>query len=133
MSTNQPAGIAGAPLSGNFLAAFDAVHEHWSPQVIGQVNDQYLKVAKLLGEFTWHQHDAEDELFYIVRGNLVIHYPEQQVHLGIGDFHIVPRGVQHKPVAEEECWVVLIETVTTQHTGGEETPLTRSIEEQLNH
>jgi mannose-6-phosphate isomerase-like protein (cupin superfamily) len=113
-------------------AAFDQVTEHWSPRVVARVNDQYVKVAKLLGQFVWHSHDDEDELFYVLRGRLRIEYEGgRAVDLGPGSIHVVPRGVRHNPVAEEECWIVLIETVTTLHTGTVETPLTRTIQQQL--
>jgi mannose-6-phosphate isomerase-like protein (cupin superfamily) len=94
------------------------VREHWTPRVVGQVNDQYVKVAKLLGELVWHAHDAEDEMFLVVSGRLRIQLPDdEEVVLGPGEFWVVPRGVQHNPVAEEEVEIVLIETVTTAHTG----------------
>ena len=112
-------------------AQFDRVTEYWSPKVIGRVNDQYIKVAKVKGEFTWHSHDAEDELFLIVRGQLRIALEDGEVTLSPGQFVVMPRGVRHKPIADEECWIVLIETVTTKHTGDVETPFTRSIAEQL--
>jgi mannose-6-phosphate isomerase-like protein (cupin superfamily) len=112
--------------------AFESLTDYWSPKVVARVNDSYIKVAKLLGEFVWHDHAGEDELFYIVRGDLRIQYPEgQEVHLPAGTLHVVPRGVLHNPVAEQECWIVLIEPVNTKHTGDVQTPKTRSIEEQL--
>ena len=110
---------------------FDGVTEYWSPKVIGRVNDQYVKIAKLKGEFVWHSHDAEDELFLVIRGQLRIQLEDGSVELGPGEFVVVPRGVRHNPVASDECWVMLIETVTTQHTGDVVTQRTRSIEEQL--
>lgn len=112
-------------------AQFDRLTEYWSPKVIGRVNDQYIKVAKVKGEFTWHSHDAEDELFLIVRGQLRIALEDGEVTLSPGQLVVMPRGVRHKPIADEECWIVLIETVTTKHTGDVETPFTRSIAEQL--
>ena len=87
----------------NLRAELEKVDEYWSPRVLGQVNDQYIKVAKLKGEFVWHKHDDEDELFYIVEGRLEIQYEDGSVFLGKGDFHIVPRGRMHNPVAAEEC------------------------------
>ncbi|MBA3890910.1 MAG: cupin domain-containing protein [Gemmatimonadaceae bacterium] len=110
---------------------FAAVTAYWSPKVIGRVNDQYVKVAKLKGEFVWHAHEGEDELFLVMRGRLRIQLEDGEVEFGPGEFVVVPRGVRHNPVAPEECWVMLIETVTTKHTGEVETPRTRSIEEQL--
>ncbi|MFC5067560.1 cupin domain-containing protein [Flaviflagellibacter deserti] len=116
----------------NLERAFDEVTEHWSPKVVGRVNDQYVKVAKVKGELTWHKHDDEDELFQVVRGRLVIQFEGgRDVVLNPGEFCVVPKGVMHNPVAEEECWIVLIETVTTKHTGDVVMEKTRSIEEQL--
>ena len=119
------------PAPVNLLAAFDRVTDFWSPKVIGQVNDQYLKAAKLKGEFVWHAHDDEDELFFIVKGQLRMQFDDREVALAEGDLLTVPRGVRHKPVADEECWVLLIETVTAKHTGEVVSPMTRSVEEQL--
>ena len=115
----------------NVTAAFDQVVDYWSPKVIGRVNDQYVKAAKLKGELTWHAHDQEDELFLIVRGRLRIEFENEVVELNEGDFLTVPRGVRHNPVAEDECWVILVETVSTKHTGEVQTDRTRSLEEQL--
>lgn len=106
--------------------------EYWSPRVVGQVNDQYVKVAKLNGEFTWHAHEDEDELFLILRGELLMQYQDRDdVKLKAGDMHIVPKGVMHNPVAEDDCWVALVETVSTLHTGNVVDPKTKSIDEQL--
>ena len=116
----------------NLLAAFDEVTEHWSPKVVGRVNDQYVKIAKVQGQIAWHKHENEDELFQVVRGRLRIQFEnETETVLNEGEFCVVPKGVLHNPVAEAECWIVLIETVTTRHTGDVETPLTRTIEQQL--
>jgi len=115
----------------NLIAELDKVTDYWSPRVIARVNDQYVKVAKLKGELTWHKHDDEDELFHILKGSLVIEYENEVVHLEEGDIHVVPKGVMHNPVAEEECWIALVETVTTQHTGDVVMDKTRSIDEQL--
>src|SRR5512146_1372875 len=89
---------------------FERVTDYWSPKVIGRVNDQYIKIAKVKGEFTWHAHEGEDEMFLVVKGNLVIQLEDGEVRLGPGQFVVVPRGVRHNPVAAEECWLVLIET-----------------------
>jgi len=115
----------------NFLQALEQITEHWSPRVIGRVNDQYVKVAKVQGQLAWHKHDSEDEMFLVVYGRLILQFEDKEVVLNPGDFYVVPKGTLHNPVAEEECGIVLIETVTTQHTGGVDTPLTKSIEEQL--
>jgi len=111
---------------------FETLKDFWSPRVIAQVNDQYVKVAKIKGELAWHKHDDEDELFFVVRGSLVMEYKDRDpVHLAVGDMHVVPRGVMHNPVTEEECWVALVETVTTRHTGDVVVPRTKTIEQQL--
>jgi mannose-6-phosphate isomerase-like protein (cupin superfamily) len=109
----------------------ETLRDYWSPRIVGRVNDQFVKVAKLKGEFVWHKHDEEDELFYIVKGRLIIQYEDGAVTLDEGDFHIVPRGVMHNPLAERECWIALIEPVSTKHTGDVVTERTRTIEEQL--
>jgi mannose-6-phosphate isomerase-like protein (cupin superfamily) len=114
----------------NLLEELEHVTDYWSPRIIARVNDQYVKVAKLKGELTWHKHDDEDELFQIIKGELTIEYEGDEVRLNEGDIHIVPAGVMHNPVAEEECWIALIETVTTKHTGDVVIEGTKSIEEQ---
>ena len=112
-------------------AAFERVTEYWSPKVIGQVNNQLLKAAKLKGQLVWHAHDEEDELFFLVKGALRIEFEDGPVDLQQGDFLTVPKGVSHNPVAQEECWVLLIEPASTKHTGDEMTSRTRSLAEQL--
>ena len=109
----------------------DGLTDYWSPKVIARVNDQYVKIAKLKGEFVWHAHDAEDELFLVIRGHLTIQLEDGGVTLGPGQFVVVPRGVRHNPMAADDCFIMLIETVTTKHTGDVVSPLTRSISEQL--
>ncbi len=91
--------------------------EHWSPKVIAELNGQHVKVAKLLGEFDWHFHENEDELFWVVEGCLEIHLRDQVVQLHPGELLVVPRGVEHKPVAKSECQVVLFEPAGTLNTG----------------
>jgi mannose-6-phosphate isomerase-like protein (cupin superfamily) len=120
-------------LSGIDVAAeLREVHAHWTPRVVGRVNDQYVKVAKLLGELVWHAHEAEDEMFLVVSGRLRIQLPDdQEVVLTPGQFYVVPRGVQHNPVAEEEVEIVLIETVTTAHTGDVVVERTVPLERQV--
>ena len=114
--------------------ACSALQELWSPRVLGQVNNQYIKVAKVRGEFPWHTHEHEDEMFLVLRGQLRIGRAEADggsVSVLPGQFFVVPRGTRHKTSDEEETWLVLIETTTTLHSGNEQTPLTRSIAEQL--
>jgi mannose-6-phosphate isomerase-like protein (cupin superfamily) len=113
-------------------AELATVIEHWTPRVIGQVNDQYVKVAKLLGEFVWHAHENEDELFWVISGRLRIQLEgHDEVVLEPGQFFVVPRGVRHNPIADEEVELVLIETVTTAHTGDVVVDRTVPIERQL--
>jgi mannose-6-phosphate isomerase-like protein (cupin superfamily) len=121
------------PTQVDLLAAAAALAEHWSPRVVARVNDQYVKVAKVKGELAWHAHDAEDELFLILAGRLRIEYRDRPaVELAAGALHVVPRGVLHNPVAEEECLIALVETVTTKHTGDVVVAgRTRSLAEQL--
>jgi quercetin dioxygenase-like cupin family protein len=116
----------------NLIAAFDRVTDTWSPKVIGQVNNQYIKLAKVKGELAWHKHDEEDEFFQVIKGRLVLQFEEgREVILNPGEIYIVPKGVMHNPVAEEECWFMLIETVTTKHTGDLVMERTRSVADQL--
>jgi mannose-6-phosphate isomerase-like protein (cupin superfamily) len=111
-----------------------ALPDLWSPRVVAQVNDHYVKVARVQGEFPWHSHEAEDELFLVLKGCLTIGRAESDggpVSLLPGQMFVVPRGMRHNTSAKEETWIALIETVTTKHTGDEVTPMTRTIEEQL--
>lgn len=118
-------------VSQNLRREAAALEQYWSPRVLGRVNDQYVKVAKIKGDLTWHQHDDEDEMFLVLDGKLRIEYEDNVVELGEGDFHIVPKATMHNPVCENECLVALIETVTTKHTGDKLIAKTTPIEEQL--
>jgi mannose-6-phosphate isomerase-like protein (cupin superfamily) len=91
--------------------------EQWSPKLIGELNGQQIKIAKIQGEFVWHHHEAEDEFFLVVQGQMTIKLPDQDVHLEEGEFFIVPRGVEHKPVAEKEAHILMFEPVGTLNTG----------------
>lgn len=115
----------------NLAAAAGALRELWSPRVVARVGDQYVKVAKVHGEFVWHAHEGEDELFLVLKGTLRMQLEDGEVALGPGDVFVVPAGVRHNPVADEECWLALVEPVATKHTGDVVTDRTRSIEEQL--
>jgi mannose-6-phosphate isomerase-like protein (cupin superfamily) len=96
---------------------FSLFTEHWSPKIVGELNDSYIKLAKLKGEFVWHHHDDEDELFLIVKGKLLIKFKDKEVRLNEGEFVVIPKGVEHLPVAEEEVQVMLIEPKSTLNTG----------------
>jgi len=116
----------------DLAAAAGALPELWSPRVVARVNEQYVKVARVQGEFVWHAHAAEDELFLVLRGRLRLDFEDRApVVLGPGECYVVPRGVRHRPVAEEEVWMALVEPVETRHTGDVVTDRTRSIAEQL--
>jgi mannose-6-phosphate isomerase-like protein (cupin superfamily) len=108
-----------------------SLQELWSPRVVGELDDNYVKVARVQGAFTWHSHDREDELFYILKGRLRIQMERETVELREGDMYVVPKGVRHMPIADEECHILLIERKSTLHTGDEVTDKTRSIDEQL--
>jgi mannose-6-phosphate isomerase-like protein (cupin superfamily) len=104
----------------NLANKFDLFQEYWSPKIAGELNDSYLKLAKLKGEFVWHHHEAEDELFLVVKGRLVIKLRDRDISLDEGEFVIIPRGVDHCPVAEEEVHVLLLEPKSTVNTGNVE-------------
>jgi quercetin dioxygenase-like cupin family protein len=109
-----------------------ALTEHWSPRVIGELDDSYLKVAKVHGELCWHSHDEEDELFLVLRGHLRIELENAEaVELDEGELFVVPKGVRHNPVADEECLLMLIERKSALHTGNTISEKTRSLAEQL--
>ena len=101
----------------NLSEKFDLFGEHWSPKIAGEVNDAYVKLVKFRGEFVWHKHDDEDEMFFVVKGEITIRLRDGDVRLGEGEFVIIPRGVEHKPVAEEEAHVLLFEPASTLNTG----------------
>ena len=96
------------------LSLFD---EHWSPKVVGELNGQHVKLVKLLGPFVWHHHDDEDELFLVVKGRFRMEYRDRSEWIEAGEFVVVPRGVEHRPVAEEEAHVMLFEPASTVNTG----------------
>lgn len=101
----------------NIAEKFKLFQECWSPRIAGELNDSYLKLARLKGEFVWHHHEHEDELFLVVRGRLLIRLRERDLWLDEGEFVVIPRGVEHCPVAEEEVHVILLEPKTTVNTG----------------
>ena len=101
----------------NVKEKFSLFNEHWTPKIIGELNNQHVKIAKVKGEFVWHDHKDEDELFYIIKGTLKIELEDETLILNEGDMTIIPRGVQHKPIAEEEVWLMLFEPSNIKHTG----------------
>ncbi len=101
----------------NLADKFNRIQEPWQPRIAGELNDAYIKLAKLKGEFVWHQHENEDELFLVVKGRLLIRLRDRELWLSEGEFVIIPRGVEHCPVAEEEVHVLLLEPRSTRNTG----------------
>jgi mannose-6-phosphate isomerase-like protein (cupin superfamily) len=101
----------------NLARKFDLFKQHWSPKIVGELNESYVKIAKLKGEFIWHHHESEDELFLVIKGNLLIKLRDREISLSEGEFVIIPKGVEHKPVAIEEVQLMLVEPRTTVNTG----------------
>lgn len=101
----------------NLKSKLETFNEHWSPKIIGELNNQHVKIAKLKGEFVMHKHEHEDELFYVIDGQLFIELVDQTLELNTGEFVIIPKGVDHKPIAPEEVSVMLFEPATTVNTG----------------
>lgn len=109
----------------NLAEKFSQFSEHWTPKIVGELNGQHVKLARSKGEFVWHKHDNEDELFFVVEGVLTIEFRDKTVILNKGEFIIVPKGVEHKPVADEEVLVMLFEPATTLNTGDTDNELTQ--------
>lgn len=109
----------------NLKQKLSLFQETWTPKIIGELNGQQVKLAKLKGEFIWHQHENEDELFYIIKGQLIIELRDQIITLNEGELYIVPRGVEHKPIAQEEVHIMLFEPASTAHTGDVKHELTQ--------
>ena len=101
----------------NLAHAFSQFDDHWSPKIAGEINDFHVKLVKFQGDFVWHHHDAEDELFLVVKGQFTMRLKEGDVELNEGEFFIVPKGVEHMPTAREEVWVLLMEPKATLNTG----------------
>lgn len=108
----------------NLAQKFSLFQEHWNPKIVAELNGQYLKLVKFSGEFVWHHHDHEDELFLVVKGKLVMHLKDRDVAVNEGEFIVVPRGVEHKPEALGEAHVMLFEPKSTLNTGNVRNELT---------
>jgi mannose-6-phosphate isomerase-like protein (cupin superfamily) len=111
----------------NLSDKFSLFEEHWSPQIAGEVNDSYVKLVKFQGDFVWHKHDEEDEMFLVVKGSITIRLRDGDVRLEEGEFVVIPRGVEHMPVAEEEAHVILFEPKTVLNTGDVRNERTREV------
>jgi mannose-6-phosphate isomerase-like protein (cupin superfamily) len=101
----------------NLAQKFSLFEEHWSPKIAGEINDSYVKLVKFKGEFIWHHHETEDEMFLVVKGNFVMKLRDRDIQLKEGEFIIIPHGIEHMPVAEEEVHVLLLEPKSTLNTG----------------
>jgi mannose-6-phosphate isomerase-like protein (cupin superfamily) len=110
----------------NLAQKFAAFNDYWSPKIAGEINDFYVKLVKVKGEFVWHHHDNEDELFLIIKGRLLIKFRDRDLYLNAGEFVIIPKGIEHCPVAEEEVHMLLLEPKTTLNTGNIENERTVS-------
>lgn len=109
----------------NLKDKLDRFSEHWSPKIVGELNGQHVKLAKLKGEFVWHKHDNEDELFYVIQGTLKMEFRDKTVVVNENEFIIVPKGIEHKPVADNEVSIMLFEPATTINTGNNPGKLTQ--------
>ena len=114
----------------NLKEKFSLFDDRWSPRIIGELNQQYVKLAKLEGEMVWHTHDNEDEFFQVISGSIIIHLRDKSVRLNEGECFIVPKGVEHKPEAESVAHVLLFEPKNTAHTGTTKSELTVEVEDQ---
>ena len=115
----------------NLKEKFSLFDGHWEPKVVGELNGQHVKLVKLLGEFVWHHHDDEDELFLVVKGRFRMEYRDREEWVEEGEFVIVPRGVEHRPVAEKEAYVMLFEPAFTLNTGNVRDALTQEELERI--
>ena len=116
----------------NLTEQFKTIKDYFSPKIVAEVNNQYVKIAKIKGqEIPWHNHEHEDELFYIIKGNLLMEIEnEPSFNMKKGDLFVVPKGVNHRVSSENECLIILIENKTTKHTGNVKSSITKSIKEQ---
>ncbi len=109
----------------NINEKLNLINDHWNPRIVGELNGQHIKLAKFVGEFVWHKHDDEDEMFLVVKGSFTLEFRDRKVELHENDFIIVPRGVEHRPVASEEVSIMLFEPIATINTGTVSNELTR--------
>ena len=115
----------------NIAAKLELFSDYFNPRIIGELNGQHIKLVKFKGEFVWHQHEAEDEMFLVIEGAFTMELRDKNVYLEKGDFIIIPRGTEHRPVANEEVHVMLFEPASTVNTGNKQTELTRNILESI--
>ena len=104
----------------NLVEKFNLFNEYWSPKIAGELNGSYVKLAKVEGEFIWHHHENEDELFFVVKGTLTIKLRDKHLTICEGEFVVIPKGVEHMPIADKEVWIMMLEPKTTSNTGNVE-------------
>jgi len=109
----------------NLAQKVELINEYWDPKIIAELNGQHVKIAKIKGQFLWHSHENEDELFYVLSGELVMHFRDKVLKLSKGDMCVVPKGIEHKPVAIEETYILMFEPIGTLNTGDKETEKTQ--------
>lgn len=115
----------------NLLQKFDQFSDHFSPKIVGELNGQQVKLVKFKGPFTWHHHEQEDELFYVVKGSFTMQFRDKDVVINEGEFLIVPKGVEHCPNSKEEVWIMLFEPAETLNTGNIENTFTKKVLQKL--
>ena len=116
---------------GNLLEKFGMFSDHWHPRIIAELNGQAVKIAKIKGEFEWHKHDNEDELFYVVKGEIKISLRDRELLLGEGEYVVIPKSVEHKPSSENESYILMFEPATTINTGDNESKLKKTELERI--
>lgn len=109
----------------NLNEKIETIDEYWSPKIVAELNNQQVKVAKVMGEFLWHHHENEDELFYVVKGKLFIELRDKTLELNPGEFVVIPKGMEHRPYAPNEAWIMLFEPGSTLNTGNKISELTK--------
>jgi len=116
----------------NIAEKLASIHDHWNPRIAGELNGQQVRLVKIQGDkFALHTHEDEDEMFFVVKGQITLEFGDSEVELNEGEFYIVKKGVEHRVYSEDECWIMLVEPKVTKHTGDVQSGITRSIEEQM--
>lgn len=108
----------------NVNSKLELINDLWKPRVIAELNGQQVKISKVKGEFVWHDHKDEDELFYILKGKMIMEFRDKKVEVNEGEIIVVPKGVEHRPIAKEEVWMMLFEPLNIKHTGDVKSDLT---------
>ena len=115
----------------NLASKLGSFQDHWNPKIVGELNDSHVKLVKLAGEFVWHHHETEDELFLVIKGSLLMKLRDREIRVEEGEFIIIPHGVEHLPVAEEETHVLLLEPKSTLNTGNVQNERTRAMLDRI--